>query len=444
MCVWISSLDMKRFRHLPGTVFQQTETFERLQSAMCSFTCKSVPLAVLRKQKDITVVSDIPLYESEKKIFKQNAVYVVAGGLTGLGFETVKFIAANGGGCIAILSRKIPSEEKQEEMKDLQLKHEGSKIVFVQCDITVTSDVEEAFQVIVKLFEGCPVKGVFQSAVVLHDGRLEVLKFADFQKVLSPKVAGTLNLHWATRGQQLDYFVCYSSVTSFLGNSTQANYAAANSFLDVFCLYRRNCGLSGQSINWGALNLGILLNQNQIQNILESKGIDILEVHEIHEYLKKSLLSNNPQQAVVKLNFKTLFNYVFSRILSLKNRFTSLMSEEFGSKLETTEKSQVQDTASVKSEDYITSLMADLTGLNPDELTMNTPLSSLGIDSMLAMTIQNRVFLERKVDIPLLKLLDPHTTLSSLVVVLGETTNADGIVEKKMSAVAIAEHDSWL
>ena len=164
-------------------------------------------------------------------------------------------------------------------------------------------------------------------------------------------------------------------------------------------------------------------------------------MHEIHEYLKKSLLSNNPQQAVVKLNFKILFNHVFSRILSLKNRFTSLMSEEFGSKLETTEKSQVQDTASVKSEDYITSLMADLTGLNPDELTMNTPLSSLGIDSMLAMTIQNRVFQERKVDIPLLKLLDPHTTLSSLVVVLGETTNAEGVVEKKMSAVANGEQE---
>ncbi|KFQ49336.1 Phthioceranic/hydroxyphthioceranic acid synthase, partial [Pelecanus crispus] len=208
---WINSIDMKRFRRL----------------------------------------SDIPLYESQKKFFKQNAVYVVVGGLTGLGFETVKFIAENGGGCIAILSRKDPSNEKQEEMKALQQQHEGSKVVFVQCDVTSTSDVEKAFQSIAKIFAGSPVKGVFQSAVVLHDGRLEVLKLADFQKVLSPKVAGTLNLHWATRGHELDYFVCYSSITSFLGNSTQANYAAANSFLDVFCLYRRNRGLSGQSINWG-------------------------------------------------------------------------------------------------------------------------------------------------------------------------------------------------
>ncbi|KFP87207.1 Phthioceranic/hydroxyphthioceranic acid synthase, partial [Apaloderma vittatum] len=208
---WINSMDMKQFRYL----------------------------------------SDIPLYESRKKLFKQNAIYVVVGGLTGLGFETVKFIAENGGGCIAILSRKMPSNEKQEEMKAFRQQYKECKVVFVRCDVTLTSDVEKAFQSIANLFAGSPIKGVFQSAVVLHDGHLEVLNLADFQKVLSPKVAGTLNLHRATRGQQLDYFVCYSSVTSFLGNSTQANYAAANSFLDAFCLYRRNCGLSGQSINWG-------------------------------------------------------------------------------------------------------------------------------------------------------------------------------------------------
>ena len=66
---------------------------------------------------------------------------------------------------------------------------------------------------------------------------------------LNPKVAGAVNLHLETRGQELDYFVRYSSRSAFLGNAMQANYAAANSFLDVFCHYPRSCGLSGQSIN---------------------------------------------------------------------------------------------------------------------------------------------------------------------------------------------------
>ncbi|KAI1242635.1 Phenolphthiocerol synthesis polyketide synthase type I Pks15/1, partial [Lamprotornis superbus] len=432
---WISSMDVKQFRNLSGCVFQQPENFEGLHSVTSYFTCTSVPLAVLRRQKDMGVLSDIPLYKPQQQLFKQNAVYVVAGGLTGLGFETVKFIAENGGGCIAILSRRIPSREKQEEMRALQQQYKGSKVVSVQCDVISTSDVEKAFQSIANTFVGSPIKGIFQSAVALHDGRLEVLKLADFHKVLSPKVAGTLNLHRATRGQELDYFVCYSSVTSFLGNATQTNYAAANSFLDFFCLYRRNCGLSGQAINWGALNLGVLLNQNHIQSVLGSKGIDILQMHEIHDYLRKTLLINNPQQAVVKLNFQTLYHHVFPKNISLKSRFVSVISEDFRNKIEMSEETEVSETAFLKSEDYITSLVSDLTGVNTDELTMNTPLSSLGIDSMLAMTIQNRVFKERKVDIPLVKLLDPHTTLSSLVVVLEETGNANGAAEKKNAVV---------
>uniref|UniRef100_K7FB16 Carrier domain-containing protein n=1 Tax=Pelodiscus sinensis TaxID=13735 RepID=K7FB16_PELSI len=193
----------------------------------------------------------IPVYETQQKMFKQNAVYIVAGGLTGLGFETVKFIAQNGGGCIAVLSRSKPSREKQEEIKSLEHQCKGSRIVSLQCNVISSSDVEKAISSIDTVFPKTPVKGVFHSAVVLHDGHLEALNLFHFEKVLSPKVAGAINLHQATRGHELDYFVCYSSITSFLGNSLQANYAAANSFLDVFCHYRRNCGLSGQSINWG-------------------------------------------------------------------------------------------------------------------------------------------------------------------------------------------------
>nr|XP_032642069.1 highly reducing polyketide synthase PKS6-like [Chelonoidis abingdonii] len=426
-------------------VVVQNEYFESTNTATTSyFTCKSIPLAVLKGDVETNRISDIPVYEAEKKMFKQNAVYIVAGGLTGLGFETVKFIAQNGGGCIAILSRSNPSSEKQEEIKALQNQSEGSRIVSLQCNVISSSQVEKAMSSIDKIFPKSPIKGVFHSAVVLHDGCLEALNLSHFEKVLSPKVAGVINLHRATRGQELDYFVCYSSVTSFLGNSTQANYAAANSFLDVFCHYRRNCGLSGQSINWGALNLGLLVNQNKIQNILESKGIDILQVHEIYEYLKKILILNNPQQAVVKLNFGTLSNHVLSRIASLKSRFRTLISEEFGSKLELSEQGTPQNLSPVNSEDYITSLVSHLSSTNVSDLTMNTSLASLGMDSMLAMTLQNRIFHDRRVEIPLVKLLDPHTTMSSLVRLLEESSNERGSLEKTTHVAESIDDGSWL
>ncbi|XP_019363788.1 PREDICTED: uncharacterized protein LOC109291300 [Gavialis gangeticus] len=442
---WIRSINLKLFSNLSCSVFQKTENFERTGTLESSyFTCRSVPLAVLKGSGETHGISNIPMYEAEKKMFKQNAVYIVVGGLTGLGFETVRFIAQNGGGGIAVFSRRSPNKEKQKEIKALQDQYEGSKIVCLQCNVVSAPEVERAVQSVDKIFSKRPIKGVFHSAVVLHDGHLEALNMSHFEKVLSPKVAGVVNLHCATRGQDLDFFVCYSSVTSFLGNSTQANYAAANSFLDLFCHYRRNSGLSGQSINWGALNLGILLNQNHIQNILESKGIDILQVHEIYDSLKKSLILNNPQQAVIKLNFGTLTNHVLSRIASLRSRFTTLISEEVGNQHQLSEQAAPKNVSLIKSEDYVISLVSHLTNANPNDLTMNTSLVSLGMDSMLVMTLQNRIFHERRVDIPHVKLLDPHTTLSSLVVLLEENSNESEMFEENTPIAESTENGCWL
>ncbi|XP_044280956.1 mycocerosic acid synthase-like [Varanus komodoensis] len=420
---WMKSMQQKQFKDLPSSIFQQLENSESSDNAVSStFTCKSIPLIALKNKHD-SCISDIPLCDTKRKLFKQNAVYIVTGGLTGLGFETVKFIAQNGGGCIVILSRRKPNAEMQKEICNVQNQNKQSRIVSVQCNIIFKSDVESAIKSISKTFPKCPIKGIFHSAVVFHDASIEALSRATFEEVLSAKVAGALNLHHATQGLNLDYFVCYSSVSSFLGNAMQANYAAANSFLEHFCHYRRNCGLPGQSISWGALNLGVLQNQSGIQNLLESKGIAILQVDEIHEYLKTSLTLNNPQQVVVKLNIKSLITHYFSRSSAMRSRMRTVLAEFTGSNVEPSEKTVINDLAPIKAEDYVMSLVSELSGADLSDIAMNTRLLSLGIDSMLAMTIQNRIFQDKKTDVPLVKLLDPETTVLNLASFLEEASN---------------------
>ncbi|KAL8165030.1 UNVERIFIED_CONTAM: hypothetical protein K2H54_025310 [Gekko kuhli] len=418
---WMKSLEPKQFLNLPCSVFQQTEKQESTGSSASShLTRKGVPFVTLTGNVHSSLFSDIPLYGGEQKMFKEKAVYIVTGGLTGLGFETVRFIAENGGGGIVILSRRKPSVEKQKEIKDLQHRNKRSKIISLQCNVISRFDVEKAVSAVDKIFPKCPIKGVFHSAVVLHDGSIEALTISDFEEVFSPKVAGAMNLHHATQGQDLDYFVCYSSVSSFLGNSMQANYAAANSFLDLFCHYRRNRGLAGQSINWGALNLGLLQNQNEIQNFLESKGIAILQVNDFYEYLKRCLILNNPQQAIIKFNFKNLTSYFISQNPAFRNRMQSVLMELSGGKFELSEQTASQDLTPVKNEDYIMALMSQLSGTDPSDIAINSSLLSNGIDSMLAMTLKNRIFQERRVNIPLVKLLDPNTTAFDLALLLEE------------------------
>ncbi|XP_075684831.1 mycolipanoate synthase-like [Rhinoderma darwinii] len=417
---WLYSISSENTFVILKELVQPSQSESGFDSRETSyFTTQSLPVIEL----DNSTISKIPLSAPDPMLFKDNAVYIVTGGLTGLGFETVKFIVNNGGGNIVILSRRKPTPEMEQLLAEVQNAKETTKIVALKCNISFYNEVKTAFDLIKRIFSNIPVRGVFHSAVVFHDGILQNLNLSLFEKVLSPKVDGAVNLHRATSNIKLDYFVCYSSVASFVGNAGQANYAAANSFLDVFCQYRRNKGLCGQSISWGGLNLGVLLNQHQIHKLLEAKGMLLLNTEEIHEHLKKCLQINNSNQAIVKFNFYTMYKSLISYIPSLRKRFYNVIVEEKNSWENTSKENQSSNSNKETSEDYILLVVTELTGVGSNEFTMGSLLGSLAIDSMLAMTLQSRIFKEKNVNIPLVKLLDPNTTISMLVSLVKETTS---------------------
>ncbi|KAG9276475.1 hypothetical protein AMEX_G8790 [Astyanax mexicanus] len=419
---WLKMMTLdKSILSLPSNIFQITQaeaTSHHTQTAGSYFSNKTVPLIVLSNNGSNAGISHIDLLPKTKHLFTQKAVYIVSGGLSGLGFETVKFIAHSGGCCIATLSRNAANEETKLQISRLTKRY-GVKILTLQCDVSVSEQVLEAITIIGHKFPSCPIKGVFHSAAVLHDGLLETLDKSIFEKVLRPKVNGALNLHYATVNSKVDYFVCYSSISSFIGNASQANYAAANSFLDTLCHYRRNIGLAGQSINWGPLKLGLLLNKGDFQTFLESKGLMIMEVPEIHEALKHCLLENRPQQVVCKFNFRNLRNNVLSQNASLKGRLTALVEKELESKLVNEPRKNLQSSF----DEYIRCMLSNICNVDADELEDETVLATVGIDSMMAMTMQNRMFQETGVNIPLVALLDPNNTVSSLISLFTESNN---------------------
>ncbi|KAK1885522.1 Mycolipanoate synthase [Dissostichus eleginoides] len=272
------------------------------------------------------------------------------------------------------------------------------------------SKVLQAISMIKERFHSCPIKGVFHSAAVLHDALIENLDESLFRKVLQPKVCGALNLHYATLHNKLDFFVCYSSISSFIGNASQCNYAAANSFLDSFCHYRRNLGLAGQSINWGPLNLGLLLNKDNFQQFLEAKGMMVMDVCYVQKALETCLVMNRPQQVICKFNFKNLHIHVLSQNASLRERLSALVEMEFKDYLNN--EPRVQHLSSPH--ESVRRIVSDISNVSVDELDDDSTLCGLGIDSMLAMTLQNKMFQETGVNVPLVKILDPNSTLATL------------------------------
>ncbi|KAL1250586.1 hypothetical protein QQF64_018382 [Cirrhinus molitorella] len=394
----------------------QDTTLLSVKESESYFRFQTLPIIVLNSDAK-NQLSDIPV-KSKHSLFQKNSVYIVTGGLTGLGFETVKFIARKGGGNIIILSRSNPNPQMQQEISQVS-RLWGSVIKSLPCDVSVSMQVNQTIVNIGKLFPSSPIKGVFHSAVVLHDGLIEHLDRSLYEKVLRPKVNGVINLHRATIQCNLDYFVCYSSISAFIGSALQTNYSAANTFMDNFCQFRRNIGLSGQSINWGALNLGLLLNKVNIQRFLEARGFMLLEIPEIHESLEQCLLINKPQQVVCKFNFKSNWNYIFSQNKSQMMRLFKI-GEEAAIKNGLNMASTEQPMLSFLPPDYLRFTISETTGVEMDELQDDVHLFDLGIDSMLAMTLQNLILNDRGVNVPLVTLLDPNSTLATLIKILEE------------------------
>ncbi|KAM3593949.1 uncharacterized protein V6R79_026314 [Siganus canaliculatus] len=415
---WLKSMCLSRKLAFESFTFQsgKIENVNSIITKKQQSYFNSRELAVVALEKDAGgAMSDIPLLPTKKLLFLRRAVYIVTGGLSGLGFETVKFISQRGGGHVVILSRSQPTPEVQQNIHNVEAMC-GNTITAMACDISVSQSVQKVFSVISQKFPSCPIRGVFHSAVVLHDGLIETLNRSLFEKVFKPKINGALNLHNATQHCQLDYFVCYSSISAFLGNASQTNYAAANTFLDMLCHYRRKLGLPGQSINWGGLNLGLLSNKDHLQKFLEAKGIMVLNVSEVHRSLEQCLLLNLPQQAVCRFHFKNIRYNVLSQNAALTMRLSTLVREAF-------QKAKEIDVQTIKTEqfspkEFVLSLLSETTGMDRSELNDESALSSLGVDSMQAMTLQNLIYQERGLNVPLVKLLDPNATVSTMVMLL--------------------------
>jgi epothilone polyketide synthase D len=97
-----------------------------------------------------------------------------------------------------------------------------------------------------------------------------------FSDVAEAKVTGAWNLHTATQGRPLDFFVCFSSIASLWGSAAQAHYAAANHFLDMLCEHRRSLGQPGLAIGWGPWSGGGMVT-SAVQARLVRTGLDLLD-----------------------------------------------------------------------------------------------------------------------------------------------------------------------
>jgi acyl transferase domain-containing protein len=192
--------------------------------------------------------SDMPEAE-EKLACVAEATYVITGGVGALGLLAAEWLVDAGARTIVLLSRSGVPPDDAKEAFDRLAATPGVKVVTLKCDVADAKAVAAVFAQVKQTLP--PVKGVIHAAGFLNDMMIKDLTREKLVPVLGPKVQGTLNLHEASEGLALDFFVCYSSIAALLGTPAQGNYSAANAFMDSFATYRRGQGLAATSVQWG-------------------------------------------------------------------------------------------------------------------------------------------------------------------------------------------------
>ncbi|HWA53586.1 MAG TPA: SDR family NAD(P)-dependent oxidoreductase, partial [Solirubrobacterales bacterium] len=125
----------------------------------------------------------------------------------------------------------------------------GAQVRIAACDVSRREQLEA---LLAEIPAAHPLGAVIHSATVLDDGLIHSLDPERLDRVFAPKADAAWHLHELTAGLELSHFVCFSSISGLLGNAAQANYAAANAFLDALAARRRASGLPAISMAWGA------------------------------------------------------------------------------------------------------------------------------------------------------------------------------------------------
>lgn len=369
----------------------------------------------------------------EGELLRTDASYLITGGAGGFGLEIAKWMARQGARTLILMSRSGPREEAAADIATLQA--EGVNVVDVRGDVTSPKDVQ---RVVDQIQAECPpLKGVVHGAMVLDDEFLTELDEDRFNRVLHPKMIGAWNLHVATRELPLEHFISFSSFSAVIGATKQSNYNAGNCFLDALSQHRHALGLPSLTLNWGAiLGAGFVERNQKTAEYLDKIGLKSFPVEEALRIFADLIQRATPLVAVGRVDWNQLakLSPVIANLPTYALVGRESTQDRSGVSLRPRLMAAPPSERSTIVEDFLAEQVAGVFGIDAAKVDRTTPLTDLGLDSLMAVELMNRVESELGMSIPMGGVLSgpnvQELTLTVLELIIESTDTTESISEE--------------
>jgi acyl transferase domain-containing protein/acyl carrier protein len=395
---------------------------------------------------------------NNKTRLRQEGVYLITGGMGGIGLELAKYLAQTVKAKLILVGRsQLPAKEQWERwiashdashitsrkiQKVRELEKLGAEVLVLSADV---ANYEEMQQVVSESLEHFgEINGVIHAAGVAGSGMIQLKTPEIVNSVFAPKVQGTLVIDQVFKDTNLDFLVLCSSLSAIQGGLGQVDYCAANAFLDNFAHF--NTSKNGKltlAINWDTWQeVGMAVNtvipdelkdwrEETLKNgILPTEAVDAFS-RILGNSIPQILVSTQELQAVIEQSNQLLSSYALKPKLGTDTQLSN-----------TRHLRTIQDNTYIaprnQIEENIANIWQELIGI--DRVGIDDNFFELGGHSLLAVQTISRLRELFQVDLPLRTLLFEAPTVAKLAIVITEKQSKTEELEEIEQLLAEVEN----
>lgn len=358
--------------------------------------------------------------------FHPDGSYLITGGLGTLGLLVARWMVKQGARRLILVGRT--SVPQRSTWYQLEADHPQRRLIQALQELEALGatvhlaavDVADENQLSAFLAEykrdGWPtIRGVIHTAGVVEDELLLRMTAESFQRVLRPKVRGGWLLHHLLKDYPLDFFVLFSSTGSVIASLGQGNYAAANAFLDTLASHRRSQGQPALSIGWGPWSVG-MVEQLKLEQFYTRRGIELITPEVGMQILTRVVGQRPAQLTAISANWALARETAPQGMLPPMFLLLGEQAGEDEASSSSSDDELLHQLSAVEANgrlpllaSHLQEMIARVLQLDSSQFSGQEALTSLGMDSMMAIEVKNRIGGSVKVDVSVLELLQGIT-----------------------------------